>query len=165
LIVSACALGGWAAVSTFFATVTLLPARDPAFDSESKGRLALLFFPGYYLFALLLLGAGGLLGLASRPRTLAGKAAVLLAVLGAAVQLADWVLIYRPIEQMTRRQVEMHEPLPQEFRAYHLASQRANLGVWCLSVAAAAAALGAACAPVAEGSPTGGQSSNETRPV
>lgn len=135
-------LVAWMGAAIFFVAVAIKPIRSPELDTLSKALLANLLFPGYYAFGFTLLSIGWIATLLAVPRRWSWQLLwVTLALLVAAV---DWVWIYGPLAEMTRRQwVEQAAP-PANFRAYHLASMAINsVSLVCGSIAAVLA-----CSPV-----------------
>lgn len=133
-------LVGWIGAAIFFVAVAIRPIRSPELDSLSKALLANLLFPGYYAFGFTLLTVGWVSTILSTPRRWSWQLAwVTLALVIASV---DWIWIYSPLAEMTRRQwVEQAAPTA-DFRAYHVASMIINsAGMLCGSIAAVLACI------------------------
>lgn len=128
-------LVSWVGAAIFFVAVAIRPIRSPELDTHSKALLANLLFPGYYAFGFTLLSIGWGATLLSASRRWSWQLAwVTLAI---AITAVDWVWIYSPLAEMTRRQwVEQAAPSA-DFRTYHLASMAINsAGLLCGVVAA-----------------------------
>ena len=133
-------LVGWMGAAIFFVAVAIKPIRSPELDTPSKALLASLLFPGYYAFGFTLLSVGWVATLLAAPRRWSWQLFwVTLAIL---ITLTDWIWIYGPLAEMTRRQwVEQAAPSA-DFRTYHLASMAINsVGLLCGSIAAVLACL------------------------
>lgn len=128
-------LVAWMGAAIFFVAVAIKPIRSPDLDTPSKALLASLLFPGYYAFGFTLLSAGWVATLLSVPRRWSWQLAWVTLAIG--IALIDWVWIYGPLAEMTRRQwVEQSAPSA-DFRNYHLASMAINsAGLLCGSIAA-----------------------------
>ena len=134
-VVARLRLVSWVGAAVFFVAVAIRPIRSPELDTTSKALLANLLFPGYYAFAFSLLVTGWVSTLLSVPRRRSWQ--LLWVTLALVVATADWVWIYSPLAEMTRRQWHEQAAPPANFRSYHVASMAINsVGLACSTVAA-----------------------------
>ena len=140
LVLCRLCLAAYVGAATFFVAIAIRPIRSPLFDSEQKGRLTQMLFPGYYIFGFVLLGTALLAALwisfradtAQRRRT-----TLVLLLIGFSLMLIDWWWIYSPLTRMIAAQLDEHTAPPAVFRSYHLASMAINAVHMAFCIAAA----------------------------
>lgn len=135
------AVSAWVGAATLFVIVGVSEVTTADFDSVIRDRLVVVRFPWYYAagFTLVAVGTVGT-ALARGHAQLSHRrwiCALGLLVLGLAGMTADYVAIYRPLEQMV---TPPGKPRMQEFVTLHEWSARVN-GVNLLLCAAAAGVL------------------------
>ena len=130
----------WLGAALFFAAVAIKPLRSPEIEALVRPRLALILFPGYYHWGLILLGTALVTGgLARKHPQLSGWRAwtsLLFAAAALACLLADLKWIYGPLEAMMQLTLARQVPAA-DFRSYHLASMQINAAMasFCLVAA------------------------------
>lgn len=133
-------LVAWMGAAIFFVAVAIRPIRSPELDTISKALLASLLFPGYYSFGFTLLGVGWVSTLLSKSGRFSWQLGwVTLAIV---ISISDWLWIYTPLAEMTRRQWMEQAAPAAEFRSYHIASMCVNsASLICAIVAAVLSCL------------------------
>lgn len=95
------ALSAWVGAATLFVVSAIRQVTSDQFDTVTKGQLALLRFPPFYLFGFVLTGLGALplAGLWATGRLPCGrwKLAALASLTAVAVMAYDYTSIYRPL--------------------------------------------------------------------
>lgn len=138
LTLSRFAVSAWVGAACLFVVTSVQEQISPRIDSATRGYLALLRFPTYYQFGFALVAAAGLFGVAAwghaAVRGWRMKLSLGLLVLALAGMTVDYVLIYRPLAEMTRNEVEAR---PAAFHSYHRASMWANTTTVSLCLLAA----------------------------
>lgn len=133
-------LAAWCGGAGLFVTVAIRPIRLPIFDSEQRAQLASLLFPGYYTLGMVLLSValvGTLLG------TWTGRARITLVLLTLCALLClvgDYIVIYSPLAEATRKVWQEHAAPEASFRNQHIASMVANGVMLAFSLLAAGCA-------------------------
>jgi hypothetical protein len=87
----------WIGAALLFVLTSIMEQLEPAFDTATRDRLALIRFPWYYATGAVLLFASSIAALiASRGRMLT-KIAVVLLLLAGSVMIVDYAFVYRPL--------------------------------------------------------------------
>ncbi len=129
LAVARLASAAWVGAAVLFVITALREVRHPSFDSATKDTLALLRFPAYYAFGLILLCiafAGALAALLGRKKGERRSivAAAWLLALAIVVMVVDFVAIYLPIVGMI---TPVGRARSADFAGYHRASMVVNV--------------------------------------
>ena len=126
----------WAGAAALFVLITVGLTRSPEVDSELRMQLSLIRFPYYYVLEFGLLGTALVAGFFARKhgelgriRSWLGLGLVALALAGA---IADYFLVYRPLEKMMTDRT-----LDGAFRSLHEASKHGNSTIVVVVVIAA----------------------------
>lgn len=133
--ISRLCLVAWMGAAIFFVAVAIRPIRSPDLDTISKALLASLLFPGYYSFGFTLLGLGWVSTLLAKSGRFSWQLTwVTLAIV---ISTSDWLWIYTPLAEMTRRQWMEQAAPAAEFRTYHIASMCVNSASLICAIVAA----------------------------
>ena len=125
----------WVGAATLFVITGIREVRHPGFDSATKSALASLRFPCFYAFGMTaLILATGFASICLRDQR-GGKLlklAVGLLLASIALMVADLAWIYGPLAEMN-----LMDPHPAEFQAYHTWSMYINFAGLACSLTAA----------------------------
>jgi len=130
------AISAWVGAAALFVVTTLREVHSPQLDSATKSELAVLRFPGYYMFAFSLVTAAlvfavcgaGAMGKARRWISI-GLVGLVLILTG-----VDYLWVYQPLAEMT---AAVEEARPASFVDYHRASKWLNTAQVSLAAIAA----------------------------
>jgi hypothetical protein len=98
-------LSAWVGGAALFVITSIAEQRSPDFNSIIRDQLATIRFPLYYLFAVLTLAPATLLllflSLFKSTRSMKSVIlAIVLALASTSVAVADYVTVYRPLQEM-----------------------------------------------------------------
>ncbi len=120
----------WIGAALLFVLTSITEQLEPAFDTATRDRLALIRFPWYYATGGLLLFVSFFAAIiASRGRTLTKVAAVLLLLAGS-VMIGDYTLVYRPLRATLAPPGVARSA---DFRSLHEWSERLNSAAFLLT--------------------------------
>ncbi|MEZ6132107.1 MAG: hypothetical protein R3C59_25890 [Planctomycetaceae bacterium] len=130
------AMSAWVGAAALFVVTTLREVHSPQLDSATKSELAVLRFPGYYMFAFSLVAAALVFGLCASPAVSKFRRRTTLSLVGIVLVLTaiDYEWVYGPLAHMT---AAVEEARPASFVNYHRASKWLNTAQVSLSAIAA----------------------------